>query len=600
MKMKNFDHLSFLFLVFIPGILLAVELPEKKTPGIIPANAKLEHLFTRSAAIKGGLTEGPAVAPDGSIFFSDIPMNKDGGAGMILRYDPRAGKTTVFKTDSGKSNGLMFDAAGRLVGCQGADYGKRRLTSWNVQTGEEVELAGKFNGKRFNAPNDLVIDRAGRIYFTDPRYVGHENRELKSRAVYRVDGNGAVREITREVRKPNGIALSPDEKTLYVADHDNGTDRIDPAVAPPKQGEMKLYAFSLDGKGLATGGRKTLIDFGPEVGIDGMTTDYRGNLYLALRSATRPGILIISPSGKELGHIPTRGAPGLAAEAEALPSNCVFGRGYQADTLYVTIDTSLYRIRLNTLACHLPTSRQRELLSVLLKEFVSITPGEGRYPATFSMGRKGGPVSETPARTVKMSGSFKVARYEVPQNLWEAVMGFNPSRWKGERNSVEVLDLSESNRFCECATNLMRSAELIAPEERIRLPSEAEWEYFARAGSATLYSFGDDAGKLGDYAWFHGNAAGNDPPVGAKKPNPWGLYDIHGYLWEWCADQAHPDYKRAPADSRSWSSEGVRGRGVLRGGSWKDDAAKLSSSYRRLAPAALRDDAVGLRCVLSR
>ena len=600
MKMKNFDHLSFLFLVFIPGILPAAELPEKKTPGIIPANAKLEHLFTRSAAIKGGLTEGPAVAPDGSIFFSDIPMNKDGGAGMILRCDPRTGKTTVFKTDSGKSNGLMFDAGGRLVGCQGADYGKRRLTSWNVQTGEEVELAGKFNGKRFNAPNDLVIDRAGRIYFTDPRYVGHENRELKSRAVYRVDGNGAVREITREVRKPNGIALSPDEKTLYVADHDNGTDRIDPAVAPPKQGEMKLYAFSLDGKGLATGGRKTLIDFGPEVGIDGMTTDYRGNLYLALRSATRPGILIISPSGKELGHIPTRGAPGLAAEAEALPSNCVFGRGYQADTLYVTIDTSLYRIRLNTLACHLPTSRQRELLSVLLKEFVSITPGEGRYPATFSMGRKGGPVSETPARTVKMSGSFKVARYEVPQNLWEAVMGFNPSRWKGERNSVEVLDLSESNRFCECATNLMRSAELIAPEERIRLPSEAEWEYFARAGSATLYSFGDDAGKLGDYGWFHGNAAGNDPPVGAKKPNPWGLYDIHGYLWEWCADQAHPDYKRAPADSRSWSSEGVRGRGVLRGGSWKDDAAKLSSSYRRLAPAALRDDAVGLRCVLSR
>ena len=600
MKMKKFGHLSFLFLVFIPGILLAAELPEKKTPGIIPTNAKLEHLFTRSAAIKGGLTEGPAVAPDGSIFFSDIPMNKDGGAGMILRCDPRTGKTTVFKTDSGKSNGLMFDAGGRLVGCQGADYGKRRLTSWNVQTGEEVELAGKFNGKRFNAPNDLVIDRAGRIYFTDPRYVGHENRELKSRAVYRVDGNGAVREITREVRKPNGIALSPDEKTLYVADHDNGTDRIDPAVAPPKQGEMKLYAFSLDGKGLATGGRKTLIDFGPEVGIDGMTTDYRGNLYLALRSATRPGILIISPSGKELGHIPTRGAPGLAAEAEALPSNCVFGRGYQADTLYVTIDTSLYRIRLNTLACHLPTSRQRELLSVLLKEFVSITPGEGRYPATFSMGRKGGPVSETPARTVKMSGSFKVARYEVPQNLWEAVMGFNPSRWKGERNSVEVLDLSESNRFCECATNLMRSAELIAPEERIRLPSEAEWEYFARAGSATLYSFGDDAGKLGDYGWFHGNAAGNDPPVGAKKPNPWGLYDIHGYLWEWCADQAHPDYKRAPADSRSWSSEGVRGRGVLRGGSWKDDAAKLSSSYRRLAPATLRDDAVGLRCVLSR
>ncbi len=600
MKMKKNDRLSFLFLVFIPGILLAAELPEKKTPAIIPANAKLEHLFTRSAAIKGGLTEGPAVAPDGSIFFSDIPMNKDGGAGMILRYDPRSGKTTAFKSDSGKSNGLMFDSAGRLLGCQGADYGKRRIVSWDIQTGEEKLVAGKFNGKQFNAPNDLVIDRSGRIYFSDPRYVGHETRELEHRAVYRIDADGTVRELTRQVEKPNGIALSPDEKTLYVANHDNGTDRIDPSLPPPKQGSMRLYAFSLDGKGLVTGPRRTLIDFGSEKGIDGMTTDSRGNLYLALRSARRPGILITDPSGKELGHISTRGAPGLPPEAESLPSNCVFGHGYQADILYLTVDTSLYRIRLNAMGNHLPTDTQRKLLGVLRREFIAITPGEGIYPASFEMGRRGGPASESPVRKVKISAPFEVARYEVPQDLWDAVMGFNPSRWKGKRNSVEVLDLADAVRFCRCATILMRSTDLISAKDRIRLPSEAEWEYFARAGSRTLYSFGDDGAKLGDYAWFHGNAAGNDPPVGVKKPNPWGLYDIHGYLWEWCSDPAHPDYKRAPADSRSWSSEGVRGRGVLRGGSWKDDAAKLSSSYRRLAPAALRDDAVGLRCVLSR
>ena len=146
----------------------------------------------------------------------------------------------------------------------------------------------------------------------------------------------------------------------------------------------------------------------------------------------------------------------------------------------------------------------------------------------------------------------------------------------------------------------MRSAGLISAAERVRLPSEAEWEYFARAGSTTLYSFGDDAGKLGDYAWFHGNAAGNDPPVGAKKPNPWGLYDIHGYLWEWCADPGHPDYRQAPADSRAWVAGGVPGRAVLRSGSWKDNAPSLSSTFRRLAPDTLRDDAVGLRCVLSR
>ncbi|MFP6737724.1 MAG: SMP-30/gluconolactonase/LRE family protein, partial [Planctomycetota bacterium] len=214
--------------------------------GIVPAGAKLEHLFTRSAAIKGGLTEGPAVAPDGSIFFSDIPMGKEGGAGMILRHDPRSGKTKVFKSDSGKSNGLMFDSAGRLLGCQGSGFGKRRVVAWDIKTGGETAVAGKFGGKRFNAPNDLVIDRKGRIYFSDPRYVGHETRELEHRAVYRVDTDGKVHEITRQVEKPNGLALSPEQGTLYVADHNNGTDRIDPTLSPPKQGSMKLYAFGLD------------------------------------------------------------------------------------------------------------------------------------------------------------------------------------------------------------------------------------------------------------------------------------------------------------------------------------------------------------------
>lgn len=586
-------------------LLLVVCLPSPaaiSAPGteIVPANAKLEHLFTRSAAIKGGLTEGPAVAPDGSIFFSDIPMGKEGGAGMILRHDPRSGKTTVFKSDSGKSNGLMFDSAGRLLGCQGSGFGKRRVVAWDIKTGGETAVAGKFGGKRFNAPNDLVIDRKGRIYFSDPRYVGHETRELEHRAVYRVDTDGKVHEITRQVEKPNGLALSPDQGTLYVADHNNGTDRIDPTLSPPKQGSMKLYAFGLDDKGLVTGPRRTLIDFGAEKGIDGMTTDSKGNLYLALRSSTRPGILIVDPAGKELGHISTRNAPGLPEGAAGLPSNCVFGRGYQAGILYLTVDTSLYRIRLNAMGNHLPSDNQRKLLGLLRKEFVAITPGEGIYPASFEMGRRGGPASEAPVRKVKMSGPFEVARYEVPQDLWETVMGFNPSRWKGKRNSVEVLDLAAAARFCQCATVLMRSAGLISIAERIRLPSEAEWEYFARAGSGTLYSFGDDVAKLGEYAWFHGNAAGNDPPVGAKKPNPWGLYDIHGYLWEWCADPGHPDYSKAPADSSPWLARGTRGQGVLRGGSWKDDAPSLSSSCRRLAPTTLLDDAVGLRCILSR
>ena len=89
---------------------------------------------------------------------------------------------------------------------------------------------------------------------------------------------------------------------------------------------------------------------------------------------------------------------------------------------------------------------------------------------------------------------------------------------------------------------------LIGGDQEIRLPTEAEWEYTARAGSTTTYSFGDDVKQLGDYAWSTENAAGNDPPVGAKKPNAWGLYDVHGYLWEWCQDHAHADYRGAPQD----------------------------------------------------
>jgi formylglycine-generating enzyme required for sulfatase activity len=179
-------------------------------------------------------------------------------------------------------------------------------------------------------------------------------------------------------------------------------------------------------------------------------------------------------------------------------------------------------------------------------------------------------------------------------------MGSNPSRWKGPRNSVEMLSWEEARMFCRRATELMQAAGLIEKEQRIRLPTEAEWEYVARAGTQTRFSFGDEVTSLDDYAWHTGNAAGNDPPVGAKKPNPWGLYDVHGYLWEWCADAAwHDDYRNAPGNGSGWDDGGDPQRRVLRGGSWKDDAELLASSYRRAEAADLRDDAIGLRCVLA-
>lgn len=249
-----------------------------------------------------------------------------------------------------------------------------------------------------------------------------------------------------------------------------------------------------------------------------------------------------------------------------------------------------------------PAPAQVELLKVLRSEFVQLTPGEGKFPKSFEMGRAtGGADAERPVRKVTFAYSFAVAKYEVPQNLWEAVMGSNPSRWKGKRNSVELLSFAEAQEFCRKATELSRAAKLIQPDEEIRLPSEAEWEYAARAGSTTVYSFGDDPAQLGKYGWFTGNAAGNDPPVGAKAPNEWGLYDMHGYLWEWCEDAWVPTYESAAQDGSP-----VRGAGaaaetrVLRSGSWKDQATSLTSTSRRAGAATLRDDAVGLRCVLAK
>ena len=244
-----------------------------------------------------------------------------------------------------------------------------------------------------------------------------------------------------------------------------------------------------------------------------------------------------------------------------------------------------------------PNEEQLALLKTFREEFVPLTPGEGDFPAAFDMGRDDGEANQRPAHRVTLDYAFHVARYEVPQNLWQAVLGSNPSRWKGERNSVEMLSYDEAVEFCARATERMRAAGLIEQNQVIRLPSEAEWEYAARAGTTTVYSFGDDAAQLDDYGWHTGNAAGNDPPVGAKMPNPWDLYDVHGYLWEWCADVWHDDYTRTPVDGGPATGEGDRR--VLRGGSWKDQAEQLTSAFRRPAERDLRDDAVGLRCVLA-
>jgi outer membrane protein assembly factor BamB len=241
--------------------------------------------------------------------------------------------------------------------------------------------------------------------------------------------------------------------------------------------------------------------------------------------------------------------------------------------------------------------RKDAILKLFESEFVTLSPGARKFPASFIMGSgKEGTDSERPARKVSLRGPFAIAKYEVTQELFFVIMGSNPSKWTGRRNSVDRVTWPEAVEFCDKVTVELRKRKLIGANEEIRLPSEAEWEYACRSGTSTAYSFGDKVEELTHYAWFTGNAKGNDPPVGAKKPNPWGLYDMHGYIWEWCADAWHPDYKDAPADVGPRQAKDARYR-VLRGGSWRDAHDKCRSAHRHSSLANERSDAIGFRCV---
>jgi gluconolactonase len=312
--------------------------------GLVSPDAKLQLLYTSDDTSLNRMTEGPAVGPDGAIYFTDIIFGKY--QSYIMKFDPKTKKTTVFTDKSGKANGLIFTADGALLACEGPDYGGLRLASWDTKSGESKTIADKYDGKAFSGPNDVCVDANGRIYFTDPRYIGPEPIELEHQAVYMVnqDGSGLV-EVTHECEKPNGIAISPDGKTLYVADHNPGTNAIDDKDAAPKQGAMKIYSFPLGKDGMIVGKRKTFYDFGDAKGCDGMCVDVKGNVYLTGRDPARPGVLIISPEGKEVGFIPTGPADqDPKGKLVGIPSNVEFGIGNESKVLYVTVDMSLYRI----------------------------------------------------------------------------------------------------------------------------------------------------------------------------------------------------------------------------------------------------------------
>lgn len=305
---------------------------------IVPPGAQLEEVWN-----EGEFTEGVAVAPDGALFFSDIPH--DASPGNVCRFDPKTGRTTVYCADSGKSNGLMFDRDGRLIAVCGANFGRQALCE--ITSDEKVrDLVREFEGKQFNSPNDLVIHPDGSIYFSDPRYLGPEPVELDHMSVYRFDpATGSLTQVTTDITKPNGVGLSPDAGTLYVAETNNQSLDVNSPAPEGVPLRMTLNAFPIQEDG-SLGERRVLVDFGQQLGVDGMTVDVEGHIYAAVRSAERFGIVVFSPEGTEVAYIPT----------PDLPTNCCFGRGSEATTLYVTAGTGLYRIGLGIPGYHPATA----------------------------------------------------------------------------------------------------------------------------------------------------------------------------------------------------------------------------------------------------
>ena len=239
---------------------------------------------------EGEFTEGPTPAADGAILFSDI-------GDRIMRFDTATGRTTVYRAPSGKSNGLEFNAAGLLVACEGAGPGGKRRISITDKLGRVKTLTSHYDNKRYNSPNDLAIAANGNVYFTDPRYVGEDPRELNFEGVFVVDPKGRVHVATRNVEKPNGIIVTPDGKTVYVSDNNNLPD-----------GKHQLVAFAvqpdgtLDDKGI-------LYDFGPNKrGIDGMTLDVEGNIYAAAGRGAGGNLRVLS-AGQAPGVHPHAGRP---------------------------------------------------------------------------------------------------------------------------------------------------------------------------------------------------------------------------------------------------------------------------------------------------
>jgi formylglycine-generating enzyme required for sulfatase activity len=207
---------------------------------------------------------------------------------------------------------------------------------------------------------------------------------------------------------------------------------------------------------------------------------------------------------------------------------------------------------------------------------------------------------EKPQHRVRITKPFYLGKCLVTQEQWQAVVGGNPSRFKGPQNPVERVSWQDCQAFLgklNAKVGRPHPGPLPVGQGEFRLPTEAQWEYACRAGSTTSYCFGDDQSQLGAYAWYNQNSDDKTHPVGEKKPNAWGFYDMHGNVWEWCQDW-HDEgyYAKSPMDNPTGPATGLSR--VFRGGGWNSDARGCRSANRgRLSPGA-REDHLGLRVSL--
>ncbi len=235
-------------------------------------------------------------------------------------------------------------------------------------------------------------------------------------------------------------------------------------------------------------------------------------------------------------------------------------------------------------------------------EMVAIPAGQ------FMMGASDSSIDTKPAHSVKVD-SFLMDQCEVTQEVYQKLMGANPSRNKSPKNPVEQVTWTAAVKFC----NARSAQEGLKPcydtntwncdfsANGYRLPTEAEWEYACRAGSSSRYYFGDSADQLKSFGWFEGNSQSKTHPAGQRKPNAWGLYDMSGNVWEWCNDfYGTKYYRESPAENPRGPKEGEKR--VLRGGAWSSSADSCASYVRNCDEAGLTDvcltmDSNGFRCV---